>query len=99
MRSACVTLLTLIGASPAFGQPPVRLTTDGSFKQHIHRVNADGTGDARIIPNKAFEESPRWAPDGKSFLFVSTRDGNQEIYRADVDGQNIRRLTSEVAAD
>src|SRR5262249_47972236 len=27
--------------------------TDG--KLHIHRVNADGTGDARIVPNKAFE--------------------------------------------
>ncbi|HLW66257.1 MAG TPA: hypothetical protein VKS79_13170, partial [Gemmataceae bacterium] len=71
--------------------------TDG--KLHIHRVNADGSESKVVIPNKAFEETPRWAPDGKSFLFVSTRDGNQEIYRADADGSNIKRLTNEIAAD
>ena len=49
-----------------------------------------------LIPNNAFEESPRFSPDGKqSLAFVSTRDGNQEIYVA--LGSNITRLTSEIA--
>jgi TolB protein len=82
--------------------------TDG--KLHIHTINADGTENKVLIPNKAFEESPRWSPDGKQLAFVSTRDGQQELYvaelpsplpRAGEGGQvkNIKRLTSEVAAD
>src|SRR6516225_1992566 len=71
--------------------------TDG--KLNIHTANADGTDNKVLIPNKAFEEAPRWSPDGKQIAFVSTRDGNQEIYVADAEGKNIKRLTSEVAAD
>ena len=52
-----------------------------------------------LIPNKAFEESPRWSPDGKHIAFVSTRNGNQEIYSADADGKNVKRLTNEPAMD
>ena len=52
-----------------------------------------------LIPHKAFEESPRWSPDGKRIAWVSTRDGNQEIYTVDADGKNIKRLTSETALD
>src|SRR5262249_11883669 len=46
--------------------------TDG--KLHIHTINADGTENKVLIPNKAFEESPRFSPDGKHLAFVSTRD-------------------------
>ena len=38
--------------------------TDG--KLQINTCNADGTDSKTLIPNKAFEESPRWSPDGKS---------------------------------
>src|SRR5262245_35220228 len=71
--------------------------TDG--KLQINRCAADGSDNTVVVPHKAFDESPRWAPDGRSFVFVSTRDGNQELYRADRDGKAITRLTSEVAAD
>ena len=52
-----------------------------------------------LIPNKAFEESPRWSPDGKRLAWVSTRDGNQEIYSAAADGNDVKRLTNEIALD
>ena len=68
-------------------------------KLQINSVNADGSDNKVIIPNKSFEESPRLSPDGKSLLFVSTRDGNQDIYSADADGKNINRLTKDPAAD
>jgi TolB protein len=71
--------------------------TDG--KLHIHTMNADGTGNKVLIPQKAFEESPRWSPDGKSIAFVSTRHGNPEIYVALADGMDIKRLTNEIAID
>src|SRR5438309_5028593 len=65
--------------------------TDG--KLQINTSNADGTNSQVLIPNKAFEESPRWSPDGKQIAFVSTRDGNQELYSASADGKQINRLT------
>ena len=51
------------------------------------------------MPHKAFEESPRWSPDGKRIAWVSTRDGNQDIYTVDADGKDVKRLTNDPAPD
>jgi TolB protein len=45
------------------------------------------------------EESPCWAPDGKRFAFTSTRDGNQELYVANITGGDWLRLTTDAAID
>src|SRR5438477_5572608 len=71
--------------------------TDG--KLQINVCNADGSDNKVLIPHKAFEESPRWSPDGKSIAWVSTRDGNQEIYSVGLAGGEPKRLTSDLAFD
>ncbi|MCU0704140.1 MAG: LpqB family beta-propeller domain-containing protein [Fimbriiglobus sp.] len=71
--------------------------TDG--KLSIRHCTADGTDDRVLVPHKAFEESPRWSPDGKLVLWVSTRHGNPELYTVTGDGKDEKRLTSEVTAD
>jgi len=73
--------------------------TDG--KLQINTANADGSDSKVLVPHKAFEESPRWSPDGKSIAWVSTRDGNQEIYTIQVEKglPSLKRLTSEIAFD
>lgn len=71
--------------------------TDGKLR--INVCNADGTDDATLVPHKAFEESPRFAPDGKSVLWVSTRDGNPDLYTVGLDGKNVKRLTNDPAYD
>ena len=46
---------------------------------------------------KALSKDPQysadWSPDGKKIVFVSTKDGPQEIYVMDANGKNGKRLT------
>jgi len=71
--------------------------TDG--KLHIYACSIDGTGTKVAIPHVAFEESPRWSPDGKELLWVSTRHGNQELYRSAPNGDRVTRLTNHPGED
>jgi TolB protein len=45
------------------------------------------------------EEWPSFAPDGMRFAFTSTRDGQQEVYIASVEGGDWTRLTSDPGID
>jgi TolB protein len=68
-------------------------------KLRINVCAADGSDDKTLIPHKAFEESPRWSPDGKLVLWVSTRGKNPDLYTVDADGKKEKRLTGDPAYD
>ena len=60
----------------------------------IYVVNADGSGLQRPIEDGFWADwSPDGAPGGGQIVFASNRDGNVELYVADADGSNQRRLT------
>lgn len=71
--------------------------TDG--KLQINRCDSDGKNNRVLIPHKAFEESPRWSPDGKRLAWVSTRFGNQEICSVNAEGGDLQRLTNDNGFD
>ncbi len=54
---------------------------------------AGGTA-TRITSGFPFDMQARFSPDGKSIVFVSDRDGAENIWVADADGSNPRALTS-----
>jgi TolB protein len=53
------------------------------------------TGDATNLTRSPQSEDryPCWSPDGKRFAFTSDRNGTFNLYVADIDGSNVRRLT------
>jgi TolB protein len=59
------------------------------FISHIYQGLLDQFPKA---PEQSFQ--PSWSPDGTRIAFWSTRDGNAEIYVANRDGSNARRLTN-----
>ncbi len=79
---------------PSFGPGGVwfsRLTETGMFITHSNAQNR------RIIDGDGLNMGPTIC-NGKVY-FTSTRDGNSEIYAANLDGSNPRRITRHPAID
>jgi dipeptidyl aminopeptidase/acylaminoacyl peptidase len=76
----------------------VRTRTDGKTGQRnagIMAVPADGSTPPKVlIDGDKTETTPRWSPDGKRIAFLSNRDGAMQIYVADADGGNAKKVTS-----
>jgi len=53
----------------------------------------------RLTDHPAADRQPTFAPDGRTLLFTSSRDGNSEIYRIGVDGGGLERITEHPSAD
>jgi len=56
-------------------------------------------GTSSTVSARGTNFSAAYSPDGKKLAFCSTRDGNAEIYVADADGANIKRLTFNSSID
>ena len=66
---------------------------DSLNHRDIWTMHPDGTGKTQLT-NTGNNEQPSWSPDGTRIVFVSTRDGNHDIYVMDADGANPTRLTN-----
>lgn len=62
-------------------------------------MDAEGTNVTVLTDSAGDDTTPAWSPDGEHIVFVSTRDGNREIYVMDADGHNQINLTNHPADD
>ena len=53
---------------------------------------AGGTA-TRITSGPAFDSQPRWSPDGKRIVFLSDRNGAENVWLCDPDGSHSKALT------
>ncbi|MFC6981646.1 hypothetical protein [Microbulbifer taiwanensis] len=61
----------------------------------IYTVPVAG-GEARALTSEiAWNMQPRFSPDGQSIVFISDRDGADNIWVMDRNGENLRQLTHE----
>ena len=59
----------------------------------LYLLPFEGGRARRITLGTAWDQDPRWSPDGRSLLYVSDRGGNQEIWIRDLDEGEDRVLT------
>src|SRR6266496_298401 len=52
----------------------------------VSPVQAERSSAERILISDQDADRPRWAPDGKRFAFVSTKENGSQIWIADFDG-------------
>ena len=62
-------------------------------KRSIWLVPVAGGSPTELITSPRNDDSPRWSPDGRQLAFLSSRDGVPQIYVADADGRNQRRVS------
>lgn len=54
----------------------------------IWTVGVNGGDAAPLTSHQAADTNPRWAPDGKSLYFLSTRSGSSQVWRMPVPGKD-----------
>lgn len=66
----------------------------------IFVMNADGTGITQLTTSEAEGDAAGWSPDGKRFVFSSTRaDGFLHIFVMNADGTGVTPLTAGLFTD
>jgi Tol biopolymer transport system component/imidazolonepropionase-like amidohydrolase len=62
----------------------------------LYTLPIDGGQATRITHGMAFDDMPRWSPDGRTIAFISDRDGTDNLWLVSPDGSGLRKVTSEV---
>ncbi|HSK78418.1 MAG TPA: S9 family peptidase [Thermoanaerobaculia bacterium] len=57
-------------------------------------VKIDGSGLSRLTADPAGDNNPRWAPDGQSLYFLSTRSGSSQVWRLPAAGGDAVQVTN-----
>ncbi|MFW9998466.1 MAG: TolB family protein, partial [Candidatus Odinarchaeota archaeon] len=55
--------------------------------------------DVQSLTSASEDTAPALSPDGQKIAFMSSRDGNWEIYLVNADGSGLQRLTDDPADD
>ncbi len=67
---------------------------DNKGRTDLWLVNIDGSGLRQLTTSPENESNPRWAPDGKSIYYISSRGGSQQVWRLRMDGGEPEKVTS-----
>src|SRR5262249_31056633 len=106
MRTARFAML-LLGATvcvvAAAGSGPQQIIYSRVFPQGgqlgLFIAAADGSGERPLLSPVNVDYDATWAPDGKSIVLTSERDGSADLYRIHPDGSGLERLTDSPAYD
>ena len=89
---------------PATSGPDVEIWFDrfdvGTQASQLFKMTTGGAGITQVTnTNLASNVNVAFSPDGTQVVFQSNRDGNQEIYKMNVNGTGLVNLTNRAAND
>ena len=65
-----------------------------SYKGELFTVPSAGGQAFQLTSNQAYDSNPVWTPDGKKIVFLSNREGSDDIYITTATGGTPIRLTT-----
>ena len=91
-------VISLYAESPRWVMKPA-ISPDGktiafSYKGEIFTVPTEGGRAFQLTSNKAYDSNPIWTPDGKKIVFLSDREGSDDLYITSANGGVPVRLTT-----
>lgn len=94
---ARITNTQSIDTEPAFSPDGrhILFTSDRAGGPQIYRMRADGSGQAeRMTFEGTYNVTPRYSPDGKSFIFIHRNEGRFNVAIQDLATRQMQILTS-----
>ena len=67
---------------------------ESSFLTHIWIAKTDGSMNRQFTRGDESATNPQFSPDGNYLSFISTRDGDRQVYKMRVDGGEAHKVTS-----
>ncbi|HJZ96204.1 MAG TPA: hypothetical protein VKE70_06840, partial [Candidatus Solibacter sp.] len=95
--------VAVLGMGFLWGAPPPRKISfaraggvvPGTLQLFISA--SDGSDEHPLLAEPHDDYDAVWAPDGKSIVFTSDRNGSGDLFRVDADGSRLTQLTSDAA--
>ena len=59
----------------------------------LYTIPIAGGKATRITDGLPFDAQPRWSPDGRKIVYVTDKDGSDDVWVIDADGKNPKQIT------
>src|SRR5215472_732453 len=94
---ALVTLSLFVLAAPQGPRKIAFARVGANQARRLFISAADGSGEHPLLASQDVDYDAVWAPDGKSIVFTSDRNGSADLFRVNPDGTGLTQLTTDPA--
>ena len=103
MQRHLIAVILSVGAVSAAQETPQKIVFARVFPNAgqvgVFVARADGSDERPLLIGSNIDYDPVWSPDGSTILFTSDREGSADLFRVNLDGTRLERLTDSPAYD